>query len=94
MKKEHISDALNICHAFTVFPIPWLNDKNSTANFVSLGLSGNIFFFHACTSFPTWTQNISCCEGTQSRKIIFLDIRAFFDYNERHSECVLRRPVY
>ena len=33
----------------------WLNDKNSTANFVSLGLSGNIFFFHARTSFPTWT---------------------------------------
>ena len=31
---------------------------------------------------------MSYCGETQSRKFIFLDIRAFFDYNERHSGCV------
>ena len=40
------------------------------------------------------TKIISCRGGAQSRKIIFLDIRAFFDYNERHSGCVLGLPAY
>jgi len=66
-------DKQDVCHAFTVFPVPWLNDKNSTANFVSLGLSGNIFFSHACTSFPTWTQKLyHAVEGRKAEKLFSL----------------------
>ena len=71
------------------------NDKNSTANFVSLGLSGNIFFSMPAPPFQHGHKNyIMPWRDTKQKKLFSLIYGLSLTIMKDIQGCVLGLPAY